>query len=107
VAWRANYATGNLEFRALADSLQAALDSLARAEGHERANRLHARGYLAGRLAGIAVGHGALCCEEIAAALKSQVAADPYSKSRGFIQWDPALATLPVYAVKRGRAEIE
>jgi len=83
---------------------RAALDSAARATGEERANRLHTRGYLAARLIASAVEGGALCPEELGAALATRVGADPYLRSHGFLDWSPAEATLPVYAVTRGRA---
>jgi ABC-type branched-subunit amino acid transport system substrate-binding protein len=83
---------------------RAVLDSAARAAGEERANRVHERGYLAARLIASAVEGGALCPEELGAALATRVGADPYLKSHGFLDWSPAEATLPVYAVTHGRA---
>jgi ABC-type branched-subunit amino acid transport system substrate-binding protein len=82
---------------------QAVLDSVARAAGEERANRLHTRGYLAARLIAAAVAGGALCPEELGAALATRVGADPYLRAHGFLDWNPAEATLPVFAVTRGR----
>jgi len=83
---------------------QAVLDSAVRAAGEERAGRLHARGYLAARLVASAVEGGALCPEELGAALATRVGDDPYLRAHGFLAWTPAEATLPVYVVTRGRA---
>jgi ABC-type branched-subunit amino acid transport system substrate-binding protein len=83
---------------------RAVLDSAVRAAGEERANRVHTRGYLAARLIAAAVDGGALCPEELGAALATRVAADRDLKSHGFIDWSPAEATLPVYVVTRGSA---
>lgn len=83
---------------------QAVLDSAVRAAGEERANRLHTRGYLAARIIASAVEGGALCPEELAAALATRVGAEPYLKSHGFFDWSPGEATLPVYTVTNGRA---
>ena len=83
---------------------RAVLDGAARAAGEERANRLHTRGYLAARLIASAVEGGALCPEELGVSLATRVGADPYLASHGFLDWSPAEATLPVYAVTRGRA---
>src|SRR4029077_2245420 len=83
---------------------QAVLDSAVRATGGERAGRLHARGYLAARLVASAVEGGALCPEELGAALATRVGGDPYLRANGFLEWNPAEATLPVYVVTRGRA---
>jgi ABC-type branched-subunit amino acid transport system substrate-binding protein len=82
----------------------AVLDSAVRAAGEERANRLHTRGYLAARIIGSAVEGGALCPEELGAALATRVGGEPYLRSHGFLDWSPAEATLPVYAVTHGRA---
>jgi ABC-type branched-subunit amino acid transport system substrate-binding protein len=90
----------------LAAGSQAVLDSAVRAAGEERAGRLHARGYLAARLVASAVEGGALCPEELGAALATRVGTDPYLRSRGFLEWNPAEATLPVYVVTRGRATL-
>ena len=83
---------------------QAVIDSAARGRGEEHANRLHARGYLAARLIASAVAGGALCPEELGAALALRAGAEPYLKSHGFLDWSPAEATLPVYRVRLGRA---
>lgn len=83
---------------------QAVLDSLVRMQGVERANSLHVRGYLAARLIASAVANGALCPEEITTSLAGRVGADPYLHRRGFIDWRPDEATLPVFTVTRGRA---
>lgn len=82
---------------------QAVLDSLVKVAGGERANRLHARGYLAARIVASAIDGGALCPEEVTQALIQRVGQDPFLKSRGFLDWSPAEATLPVLEVSRGR----
>jgi len=87
----------------LAPASQALLDSLVRARGEVEANRLHACGYLAARLVISAVESGALCPEELTLALAKQVGRAPYLAARGFIDWPPAEATLPIYSVKNGR----
>jgi ABC-type branched-subunit amino acid transport system substrate-binding protein len=88
----------------LAPATQARLDSLVKATGEPNANRLHASGYLAARLVASAVEGGALCPEELSAALRKRVSRDPYLARRGFIDWQPAEATLTVCAIRNGRA---
>jgi ABC-type branched-subunit amino acid transport system substrate-binding protein len=85
-------------------STQSVLDSMARAAGEEHAGPLVARGYLAGRLISEAVTSGALAPEELAAAFGARLVADPDLRGRGFVEWTPAEATLPVFTVTRGRA---
>jgi hypothetical protein len=77
---------------------------MARAAGEEHAGPLVARGYLAGRLISEAVTSGALAPEELAAAFGARLVADPDLRGRGFVEWTPAEATLPVFTVTRGRA---
>ena len=66
---------------------------------------LEVRGFLAGRLVSAAVAEGALCPEEIASYLRSRLAAPPYLRERGFLDFKREGAVLPVFAVTRGRAE--
>jgi ABC-type branched-subunit amino acid transport system substrate-binding protein len=87
----------------LAPASQAVLDSLVRAQGGDHANRLHVRGYLAARLIASAIEGGALCPEELTQSLVQRVGKDPQLKSRGFLDWTSAEATLPVQQVSRGR----
>ena len=54
-----------------------------------------------------AVASGALCPEEIADFLAARTAAEPYLKSRGFLDLGPAGATLPVYTVRKGKGVVE
>jgi ABC-type branched-subunit amino acid transport system substrate-binding protein len=82
----------------------AALDSLVRAAGAERATNLHVRGYLAGRAITAAVAAGALCPEELADALAARLAPAPRGAGRGFLDVRADRAHLPVFVVERGRA---
>jgi ABC-type branched-subunit amino acid transport system substrate-binding protein len=78
----------------------ARLDSVARGAGEERAGPLYVRGYLTGRFIAAAVRQGALCPEELAAALAARV-------ERGdlrFLDCAAEGAQLPVYSVTRGRS---
>jgi ABC-type branched-subunit amino acid transport system substrate-binding protein len=88
----------------LAPSSRVVLDSLVATRGEPAANRVHAAGYLAARLIGSAVANGALCPEELSAALEQRVGKDPYLAQRGFFDWAPEEADLVVYVVRGGRA---
>jgi ABC-type branched-subunit amino acid transport system substrate-binding protein len=88
----------------LAPGSRAVLDSLVRVHGEPEANRLHVAGYLAARLIGSAVASGALCPEELSAALARRVGEQPYLRSRGFFAWAADEATLTIYTVRGGRA---
>lgn len=88
----------------LSSGSRAVLDGTVASTGDDKGHPLHARGYLAARLIAAAVQGGALCPEELGAALATRVGADPHLRARGFLDWSPAEATLPVYAVRGGRA---
>jgi ABC-type branched-subunit amino acid transport system substrate-binding protein len=81
----------------------AKLDSVARAAGEEKAGPLYVRGYLAGRFIATAVRQGALCAEELTASLAGRVEHQGESDLR-FLDCAGEGATLPVYAVTRGRS---
>jgi ABC-type branched-subunit amino acid transport system substrate-binding protein len=81
----------------------AKLDSVARAAGEEKATPLYVRGYLAGRFIAAAVRQGALCAEELTAALGARVERQGDPDLR-FLDCASEGATLPVYAVTRGRS---
>ena len=81
----------------------ARLDSVARAAGEDRAGPLHVRGYLAGRFLVGAVRKGALCPEEVAAALATRVERSVAPALR-FLDCASEGAVLPVQTVARGRS---
>jgi len=84
--------------------IMARLDSATRAAGEERSGPLHVRGYLAGRFIAAAVRSGALCPEEVAAALASRVERAGGEPALRFLDCPAEGALLPVYTVSRGRS---
>src|SRR5262249_3569231 len=82
----------------------ARLDSVARAAGEDRAGPLHVRGYIAGRFIAAAVRQGALCPEELASALAARIEQAGGEPALRFLDCAAEGATLPVYAVTRGRS---
>jgi len=82
----------------------ARLDSVARAAGEEHAGPLYVRGYLAGRFIAAAVRAGALCSEELAAALAARVERQGGESGLRFLDCPGEGAVLPVYTVSRGRS---
>jgi ABC-type branched-subunit amino acid transport system substrate-binding protein len=82
----------------------ARLDSVARAAGEERAGPLHVRGYITGRFIAAAVRQGALCPEELAAALASRIERESGGPALRFLDCAAEGAILPVYTVSHGRS---
>jgi ABC-type branched-subunit amino acid transport system substrate-binding protein len=72
--------------------------------GQDPPNRLHVRGFLAGRALAAVLGEGALCPEEVVAGMRRRLAAEPYLAERGFLGWPAEDARLTVFRVERGRA---
>ena len=62
------------------------------------------RGYLAGRFIAAAVRQGSLCPEELAASLAARVEHADGEPALRFLDCTAEGATLPVYAVTRGRS---
>jgi branched-chain amino acid transport system substrate-binding protein len=67
-------------------------------------NRLHVRGFLAGRALAAALEQGALTPLEIAAALEKRVEREPYLAERGFLAWPEEHVGLAVMRVVSGQA---
>jgi ABC-type branched-subunit amino acid transport system substrate-binding protein len=84
--------------------VMARLDSVARAAGEERASPLHVRGYLAGRFIVAAVRQGALCPEELAAALAARVERADGEPELRFLDCATEGGQLPVFTVSHGRS---
>jgi len=85
---------------------QSALDSVMRAADGPAAPSipLATRGYLAARFIGEAVREGALCSEEIAAALARRRSSEAWPRAHGFLDATRFGARIPVMLISRGRA---
>ncbi len=86
----------------LTPAREASLDSLVRARGDTPIPSLNVRGYLAAQLIADAVAGGALCGEEIVAALASRVGDDPYLRAHGFLDCTAVGARLQLFTVSHG-----
>lgn len=86
---------------------QARLDSAVTARGGGPATTLHARGWLAGRAIAQALAGGALCPEEVTAALTARCGPPPWLSAHRFLDAAREGATLPLFVVQRGRAVAE
>lgn len=84
--------------------IKARLDSLAQANGDERAGSLYVRGYLAGRLLCDAPRAGALAPEEVTEYLRGRLDTNPIAAARGFLDCVGLGAQLPVFVVQRGKS---
>ncbi|HTO90522.1 MAG TPA: ABC transporter substrate-binding protein [Candidatus Sulfotelmatobacter sp.] len=82
---------------------QAALDSIVAARGESRSTGIHVRGWLAGRAIAEALASGALCPEEVAAALAARCGAGPWLASHRFLDVFREGATLPLVEVSHGK----
>jgi ABC-type branched-subunit amino acid transport system substrate-binding protein len=83
---------------------QALLDSAVTARGDGATTPLHARGWLAGRAIAEVVASGALCPEEVAAALAARCGPPPWLSAHRFLDASRHGATLPLFTVLRGKA---
>ncbi|MEO5617100.1 MAG: ABC transporter substrate-binding protein [Candidatus Eisenbacteria bacterium] len=83
---------------------QALLDSAVASRGASPSTPLHVRGWLAGRAIGQAVAGGALCPEELTAALTAMCGPPPWLAEHRFLDAARDGATLPMFVVQRGRS---